>query len=177
MQSMDDSDAASGVEQRIVPPKKPSRLRFLLALIIPAMVILPLWFFFIGPKMRHDRLVDHGVHVSGTLLGVEETGTYVNDSPELELTIQLRRADGTLDTGKTDFVPSLRTLHMYQEGATVMVAYDSTDPDEMTVVSFGGPGTAAGATPASPGASADSLRRAIDSMRTVADSLARATKR
>ncbi len=159
--------------------------KWILGLIIPAFVFLMVWYFFIGPSVRHNRLVEHGIKAEGVLIGVEETGTVVNDSPELELTIQFHRADGTLDTATTDFVPSLRTLHMFQEGVPVVAAYDSTDPEEITVVSLGSapvatqPAPGAGqattqapaATPANSSAKVDSLMRVADSLRRYADSL------
>ena len=147
-------------------PKKKSGLAWLGVLIIPAMVLAPLWFFFIGPSMRHDRLVEKGVHVPGRLIMVDETGTVVNDSPELELTVEFTRKDGVLDTAITDFVPSRRSLHMFQEGVAVKAAYDPEDPTEITVVELSTSPMQTVAVPMPAQASSvDSLARIADSLR------------
>ena len=52
--------------------KKPIWLMILFPLLITA---LPLWFIFIGPQVRHDRLVEKGIHAPGRLLDLDETGT------------------------------------------------------------------------------------------------------
>ncbi|HVZ41538.1 MAG TPA: hypothetical protein VHI13_19815 [Candidatus Kapabacteria bacterium] len=148
---------------------KRSKRPLLFGLLIPAIVVLPLWFFFLGPKLRQDRLEEHGVHVPGRLIDVEETGTIVNDSPQLKLVIEFKRLDGHLDTATTTFVPSLRSVHFFQSGAAVTAAYDSTDPHEITITDIStGPTTAPGIqTVPAPNTAAiqDSLRRTLDSMR------------
>ncbi|MBS1914228.1 MAG: hypothetical protein JST22_19725 [Bacteroidetes bacterium] len=152
---------------------KRSKRPLLFGLLIPAIVLLPLWFFFLGPKLRQDRLEEHGVHVPGRLIDVEETGTIVNDSPQLKLVIEFRRLDGHLDTATTTFVPSLRSVHFFQPGVAVTAAYDSTDPHEITITDIStGPAAAPAAAPAVqtppvPNAAAiqDSLRRTLDSVR------------
>ena len=139
------------------PKKRAVRLFGLGTLLL---VGLPLWFFFIGPRMRHERLEKSGVRAPGRLLNVEETGTEINDSPELELTIEFRRADGRLDTATTDFVPNRRSLHLFQPGVDIVAAYDSSDPHEVTLVDFRStapPGFA-------PASAVDSLRRVNDSL-------------
>lgn len=151
-------------------PKR--RFTWILGLFIPTMVVLPLWFFFIGPRMRHDRLVEHGIKASGRLLAVEETGTVVNDSPELELTVEFRRSDGVLDTATTDFVPSLRSLHLFQPGVSVTAAYDAEDPEEITVVDLStgaAPSIAPVSAPSS--SSVDSLQHVADSLRSALEEL------
>jgi hypothetical protein len=141
--------------------KKPIWLMILFPLLITA---LPLWFIFIGPQIRHDRLVEKGIRAPGRLIDLDETGTYVNDSPELELVIELTRKDGTLDTATCDFVPSRRTIHMYQVGAVVTTAYDPEDPEEITLIDIGPPASQTLHMQVPSNASIDSLRRAMDSM-------------
>lgn len=140
-----------------------------LLVMIPAMVLLPLWFLFLGPKLRHDKLVKNGKQVPGRLLDVEETGTYINDAPELEIRAEFRREDGTLDTASTDFVPSLRSIHLFQTGATAVIAYDPEDPDEITIIGLGEVEDA----PAAPVTSVPVMERTVDSLRQIADSLRR----
>jgi hypothetical protein len=144
------------------------------ALFMVGIVVLPIWFFFVGPMIRHDRLEKNGVRAPGRLLAVDETGTVVNDSPELELTIEFRQADGTLDTSTTDFVPSRRTLHYYQPGTSVTAAYDPEDPDEITVLELNSsPMQTVSETIATPSSTStvDSLMRAVDSLRREVESL------
>ena len=156
----DDMDETT--KDQVQPRKrKPIWLMILFPLLITA---LPLWFIFIGPQIRHDKLVEKGIRAPGRLIDLDETGTYVNDSPELELVIELTRKDGTLDTATCDFVPSRRTIHMYQVGAVVTTAYDPEDPEEITLVDIGPPASQTLQIQASPNASIDSLRRAMDSM-------------
>jgi hypothetical protein len=137
-----------------------------------ATAFLPFWFFIFGPQMRHDKLLEKGVRAKGRLLAVEESGTVINDVPELELTVEFRRAHGTLDTATTDFVPTMRTLHMYQEGIAVTAAYDPDDPDELTIAELSTTpmqytvgGTAAATAADSLARLADSLRRELDQIK------------
>jgi hypothetical protein len=139
-----------------------------MGLFIFLVVGLPIWFFFIAPQLKHNRLVDKGVRAPGRLLSVEESGTVVNESPELELVVEFTRKDGVLDTSTTDFVPSLRTLHMFQPGVSVTAAYNPEDPDEITVVELGTSPmqvTMPDGTTYSAQSVADSLRRTTDSLR------------
>lgn len=150
--------------------KKGGRV-WMLGLMIPATVLLPLWFFFIGPQLRHDRLVENGVQVQGLMIDVEETGTVVNDSPELEVTVAFTRKDGTLDTASCDFVPSRRSLHHFNPGVAVMIAYDPEDPEEITLVELNTAtptapqvNTSAGTSIAEEQRKSDSLRKALEEM-------------
>ena len=115
------------------PKKRAVRLFGLGTLLL---VGLPLWFFFIGPRMRHERLEKSGVRAPGRLLNVEETGTEINDSPELELTIEFRRADGRLDTATTDFVPNRRSLHLFQPGVDIVARYRPSREDALLCGDF-----------------------------------------
>ena len=63
--------------------KKSRPWKFLLVIVPIAFTLLPLWFFIFGPQLRHDRLMEKGIRAQGRLLNVDETGTVVNDSPEL----------------------------------------------------------------------------------------------
>ena len=156
----DDTDEATNAQAQ--PRKKKAIwLMILFPLLITA---LPLWFFFIGPQIRHDRLAEKGIRAPGRLIDLDETGTYVNDSPELELVIELTRKDGTLDTATCDFVPSRRTIHMYQVGAVVTTAYDPEDPEEITLIEIGPPASQTVTMQVPSRASVDSLRRQMDSM-------------
>lgn len=159
---------------QVPPRKKGLGLGCLLGLIIPVLVITPLWFFFLGPKMRHDKLVEKGIQVPGRLLSVEETGTYINDAPELELVIEFQRKDGVLDTSTTDFVPSQRSLSFFQEGTHITAAYDPEDPDEITVVNIS---TGLSAPGLQSNNMVDSLKRMMDSLQHFADSLLKTVKR
>jgi hypothetical protein len=125
--------------------------------------LLPFWFLMIAPAMRHDRLTEKGVRAKGRLLSVEETGTVINDVPEIELVVEFTRADGVLDTTTTDFVPTMRSLHLFQTGTQVTAAYDPEDPDELTIIELT---TSPMQFTASPSTSAaDSIARVADSLR------------
>ncbi|MBC8146226.1 MAG: hypothetical protein H7X80_11630 [bacterium] len=151
--------------ERLAPRPKKKRA-WMLGLIIPLFVLLPVWFFFIGPQMRHDRLVEKGIKAKGRLLSVDETGTYVNDAPELELSVEFRRSDGVLDTAVTDFIPSLRSLHMFQPGVAVTAAYDPEDPTELTIIDLSSGPTYSTSSPSTTApANLDSLQRVADSLR------------
>ena len=165
---MNDTDTPSPSPKK----KKP----WIFGLIMPLVFLLPLWFFFIGPQMRHDHLVEKGIHVPGRLLDVEETGNTYNDSPELELTVEFTRKDGVLDTASADFVPSRRSLHLFQPGVGVMAAYDPEDPEEITVVTLSTAPTPSLAAHPVADPRVDSLLRVTDSLRRMADSMLREAK-
>jgi len=148
--------------------------------IVPAIlltVLIPIWFFFIAPEIRHNRLVKKGIPVPGRLLSVDETGTYINDAPEIELVVTFTRKDGTPDTATTEFVPTLRTLHMYQPEANVTIAYDPEEPDEITIISVGGPGRPERVEPTNSDIESFETRRTIDSLKRQLDSVTNRLRR
>lgn len=165
---MTDTDSSSTTNT----PKK-GKKAWIFGLIMPLTFLLPLWFFFLGPKLRHDQLMKKGIQVPGRLLAVEETGTVVNDSPELELTVEFTRKDGVLDTSQTDFVPSRRSIHLFQEGAGVMAVYDPEDPEEITISALSTAPAQAPSAMMSADPRVDSLLRVADSLRRFADSVLR----
>ncbi|MEO6049362.1 MAG: DUF3592 domain-containing protein [Candidatus Kapaibacterium sp.] len=150
---------------------KPNRsFGWIFALFIIGVTVTPIWCFFVGPSIRHNRLVSSGIAAHGTLLDVEETGTMVNDAPELKLTVAFIRRDGKPDTATTDFVPSIRMSGYFQQGAMVAIAYDPKDPKEITVTEIGTSSTA----PALGISSArDEILRQSDSMKRSLDSMSR----
>jgi hypothetical protein len=160
------SDYGENVESN---PGRKSRVILIAVIASLGVAIAPLWFFWIGPKIKRDALLSHGIRANGVLLRVEETGTSVNRVPELELTTAFTRADGKRDTASTDFVPTMRTLSMYQPGVTVTIAYDSADPHSYTITAlntgdaYSTPG--ASGRYASPAVNADSLQKFNDSLR------------
>lgn len=110
-----------------------SGLAFLPVIII-AFVGAIVWFVFIGPGMRQDRLEKEGIRMKGVLMKAEETGTVVNDHPEYELTVAIQRPNGKIDTAETTYIPSITEAALLQQGVNVMVAVDSTDPKDFTIV-------------------------------------------
>lgn len=162
-------------------PQTRSRAGRYLGFFIVLIVLVPIWFFFIGPELRHRRIVNNGVQVEGRLLSVDETGTTVNDAPELELTVAFTRKDGVLDTSSTDFVPTLRTIHLYQPGTLVKIAYLEDDPDEITMVAISNDAPT-GATTRTPSAEAGgssqptATQRKLDSLQRLYDSVVEASK-
>lgn len=164
----------------------PSKKGCLFAGAMIAIALGMVWYFFIGPQIHHDRLVKHGVQAPGRLLDVEETGTTINDSPELELTIEFQLKDGRLDTSVCTFTPSLRSIHLYQPGTSVTAAYDAEDPDEITIVSLGGPSPTGslppgmlppGTLPNDASEIVEKTKRTLDSMKQQIDSMANAMKK
>lgn len=162
-------------------PQTRSRAGRYVGFFIVLIVLVPIWFFFIGPELRHRRIVNNGVQVEGRILNVDETGTTVNDAPELELTVVYTRKDGVLDTASTDFVPTLRTIHLYQPGALVRIAYLQDEPEEITIVAIGNdspPGTIRSIPSAEAGGSAQTgdAQRKIDSLQRLYDSVVSASR-
>ena len=125
-------------------------------------------FFCEGLGLTEVRRRDHE-QGRFTLVFLGERGE--GDSPQLELVVEFTRKDGRLDTATTTFVPSLRSLHMFQDNMPVTAAYDPDDPHEITIVELGGtPDVAPAAAPitvpsTSTTALADSLRHVGDSLR------------
>lgn len=157
-----------------VETAKPKRsFGWIFALFIIGVTVTPIWCFFVGPSIRHNRLVSSGIAAHGTLLNVEETGTLVNDAPELKLTVAFIRRDGKPDTATTDFVPTIRMIQFFQPGAMVAIAYDPKDTKEITVTEISTSSTA----PALGVSSArDEILRQSDSMKRVLDSVSRELK-
>ncbi len=143
--------------------KSGGKVGVFIVLTIITVVAIPIWFLFIAPQIRHNRLSKNGIRAEGRLLMVEETNTTINDVPQLELTVEFRRKDGSLDTAVTDFVPTRRTLHMYRDGIGVVAAYDPEDPREITILEIAsGP---SGVMATTPNVNVDSLRHVADSLK------------
>jgi len=130
---------------------------------IPVVIIVGvgaiLWFTIFGPQMRHDRLEKEGIKMEGIIVNAEESGTVINDHPELDITVAIRRPNGTVDTATTAFVPSITTAALMQPGTPVKVAVDSADPQEFTILEVGRVGPHPSVTPGVP--ATDSLNAVI----------------
>jgi hypothetical protein len=125
----DNTSRPSGL--RAIPARK-----LALSLILPLIGFAVVWFIFMRPMQERRKLRDTGIRVPGMILDVEATNTRINKSPELELTVEYRRRDGLLDTGKTLFVPTRSMIRRYYPGVAVIVAYDSTQPTHFTIAGF-----------------------------------------
>ncbi|MDB5034045.1 MAG: hypothetical protein JWQ98_1286 [Chlorobi bacterium] len=143
---------------RQTPPPR-IRSRILLSLLVPGLAFIAVWYFMTASGRERSRLIEKGVHVPGRLIAVEETGTLINRSPQLLLTMEFRRLNGRLDTAQTKFVPGLRRIQYFQPGVEITVAYDTAEPKNATLFDFKN-----GTADASAG-TIDSLRRANDSLK------------
>ncbi|MEP7219634.1 MAG: DUF3592 domain-containing protein [Bacteroidota bacterium] len=148
------------MEDQTPRPRPRIRLNILLGILIPAIAFGVVWYLTIESGRQRHALIDKGVHVPGRLIAVEETGNLINRSPQLLLTMEFTRLNGRLDTAQTKFVPGLRRIQLFQPGAEIVVAYDTAEPGNVTLVDVK---NASGAS--------DASARTIDSLRRVTDSL------
>ncbi|MEO5931209.1 MAG: DUF3592 domain-containing protein [Candidatus Kapaibacterium sp.] len=149
------------MEDQTPRPRPRIRLNILLGILIPAIAFAVGWYLTTESGRQRHALIDKGVHVPGRLIAVEETGNLINRSPQLLLTMEFARLSGRLDTAQTKFVPGLRRIQLFQPGAEIVVAYDTAEPGNVTLVDVKN---------GSAGAS-DASARTIDSLRRVTDSL------
>jgi hypothetical protein len=88
---------------------------------------------------QNSGLVKTGVPASAVIIGLQDTGVTMNDSPQVRLTLQVTPADRPpFQAVATTFVGRLQ-VGMITPGASVMVRYDPNDISKVAIESLGSP--------------------------------------
>jgi hypothetical protein len=88
---------------------------------------------------QNSTLVKTGISASAVILNAEDTGTTMNESPQVRLTLQVNPAFGpSFQAVTTTFVGRLQ-IGMITPGASCTVRYDPTDTTKVAIESLGTP--------------------------------------
>ena len=88
---------------------------------------------------QNSTLIKTGVSAPAVILNAEDTGTTMNESPQVRLTLQVNPAFGpSFQAVTTTFVGRLQ-IGMITPGAPVTVRYDPNDITKVAVESLGTP--------------------------------------
>lgn len=88
---------------------------------------------------QNSNLVKTGVSAPAVIIGLEDTGVTMNDSPQVRLTLQVTPVDRPpFQAVATTFVGRLQ-VGMITPGASVNVRYDPNDISKVAVESLGAP--------------------------------------
>ncbi|MCE9645997.1 MAG: DUF3592 domain-containing protein [Chloroflexi bacterium] len=93
---------------------------------------------------QNSGLVKTGVPASAVIIGIQDTGVTMNDSPQVRLTLQVTPADRPpFQAMATTFVGRLQ-IGMITPGASVTVRYDPNDISKVAIESLGAPSANSG---------------------------------
>jgi len=111
----------------------------LLGLAIPAAICAVVIFVFVVPMVRQNRLLRSGRPAKAVIARVFDTGTTVNQHPQVRLELDVRRPDGTTYRAATTAVVSRLQAPFYQPGQTVEVRFDPKNPARVALVEMAAP--------------------------------------
>ncbi|HET7144198.1 MAG TPA: hypothetical protein VFI68_09285 [Anaerolineales bacterium] len=93
---------------------------------------------------QNSGLVKSGVPAPAVIIGLQDTGVTMNESPQVRLTLQVTPADRPpFQAVATTFVGRLQ-VGMITPGASVMVRYDPNDISKVAIESLGAPSANSG---------------------------------
>ncbi len=85
-------------------------------------------------NIREEAILENGVPVEAVLLSMMETGTTVNNAPEIEMELSLNLPDGSTRVIRHRCFVSLLDLAGLSIGDRLPAAMDPEDPDRMVVM-------------------------------------------
>ena len=98
-------------------------------LLIVALVVVPM----IRRSAQARALLQSGVPAEATILRIWQTGTMLNNNPEIGLELEVRPAGGLPFRAETRLFAQLIQLAHFQPGATLQVRYDPQDTRKVAV--------------------------------------------
>ena len=88
---------------------------------------------------QNSGLLKTGISAPAVILNAEDTGTTMNESPQVRLTLQVNPAYGpSFQAVTTTFVGRLQ-IPLITPGSQVTVRYDPADPTKVAIESLGTP--------------------------------------
>ena len=83
---------------------------------------------------EEQRILEEGTAATAVIRDIRETGNMYNHKPEVELTLEIARPDGTTFTGRALSVFSAVQAVKYPTGTTVHVKYDPADQSKVVFI-------------------------------------------
>jgi hypothetical protein len=88
---------------------------------------------------QNSGVLKTGISAPAVILNAEDTGTTMNESPQVRLTLQVNPAYGApFQAVTTTFIGRLQ-IGLITPGASVTVRYDPSDPTKVAIESLGTP--------------------------------------
>lgn len=103
-------------------------ISLLCTLVITAAAIAIPIYYFRNQRKRAEELMAKGTQGEATILSLEDTGMFINNNPQVRLSLEIRMPMyPTYQITKTLTVPLIR-LSQVQTGAVIQVMVDMSDP-------------------------------------------------
>ncbi|NWJ46196.1 MAG: hypothetical protein HXX08_09980 [Chloroflexi bacterium] len=114
-----------------------------LSVALPIAIILIVFIPILRRSMRSRQLLNTGMSANGTIVKVWQTGLYVNEQPEIGMTIQVMPPDRPPFQAEARKIVPMIQLAQVQPGQMVEVKYDPNDTSKVAlsaILSGGMPG-------------------------------------
>lgn len=102
-------------------------------LLIGAVIVCPIVYFFIWPSHVRSQLLANGIQAQGTITAIRPTGNYMNNQPEAAITVTIQPAQGEPFQAETRMIVNPLYSPQFQPGKSVLVRYDQNDRTKMTI--------------------------------------------
>ncbi|MHB8671046.1 MAG: DUF3592 domain-containing protein [Acidimicrobiales bacterium] len=105
---------------------------YVLIAVVVVVSLLPL--LRLVARGQADRaLMTKGQRAEATVLSVQQTGTFVNNNPQVSLVVDVRPEDGQVFQARAVHVVPLVALPRIQPGSVVPVRYDPSNPGKVAL--------------------------------------------
>ncbi len=122
-------------------PRPPRPVRIATAILLLSVVVgfpvLTVYAFLndhLKAEARRDELRNQGTPAVGTITRVSETGTMINQQPEVRVSVQVEPENGIPFRSHSTWVFSIADTQRYEQGARVRVMYDPEDTSFVAIV-------------------------------------------
>jgi hypothetical protein len=102
------------------------------SLVIPVVVVVRL----MAGSARKNQLLQSGIPAQARVLNIWETGTSVNNQPQIGIALEVYPQGGAPYQAQTTEFVSIIHLSRLQPGATVRVRYDPNAPARVTLEAY-----------------------------------------
>ncbi len=122
---------------------------FLLSVVLPIVIIVPVLIIvgllvmrLVRGSAQNRAVLAHGESAPATIVKIWETGTSLNDQPQVGIQLQVQPANHPAFQAQTSMFISFLQASQLQPGMLVNVRYDPQDPSKVAIESVTGVTTA-----------------------------------
>ncbi|MBW2528417.1 MAG: hypothetical protein JRI23_29850 [Deltaproteobacteria bacterium] len=83
---------------------------------------------------QEQQLLASGAPAQGQIVAVQQTGTYVNHQPQVQIVVMVTPPGGQPYQAQLLKILSMIEIPQYQPGAQVQIRYDPTNPSRIAIV-------------------------------------------
>ncbi|TLG77244.1 hypothetical protein [Culicoidibacter larvae] len=98
-------------------------------ILVPGSIIFALWIMysvFIKPGRVNKRMQASGTKSVGFVKSLAQTGTYINEQPEVKFTVEILQDNGSMVEAEVKTIVALTDLAQLQPGVPIPVVYNPT---------------------------------------------------